>query len=164
MAIIAKGFEQCPVGLHPAKVKAIESFTHDAWGERVKFTFETDKVGKEGQTLSVFHEASLNLSSKAKLSGIIESITGRLITPDERKEGFNVETLIGMTCEINVKHKLSQAGNEYAYVDAILTDNGNHQQTTPPASPEVNKVVDEGGNLAETNALLQEAVEDDIPF
>ena len=137
MPIIAKGkeFEQCPVGLHPAKVKAIESFTHDAWGERVKFTFETDKVGKEGQSLSVFHEASLNLSSKAKLSSIIESITGRLITPDERKEGFDVEALVGMTCTINVKHKLSQTGNEYAYVDAILTDNGNHQQATPPASP-----------------------------
>ena len=56
----AKEFEQCPAGLHSAKVKAIESFIHDNWGERVKFTFETDKVGKEGQNLSVFHEASLN--------------------------------------------------------------------------------------------------------
>ena len=152
MPIIAKGkeFEQCPAGLHSAKVKAIESFTHDAWGDRVKFIFETDVVGKEEQNLSVFHEASLNLSPKAKLSGIIESILGRPITPDERKNGFDVESLLGMNCQISVKHRLAQTGNEYAFVDAIIPK-GNHQQQPTPVSVE-------GHNEAGVE------VEDDIPF
>ena len=162
MPIIAKGkeFEQCPAGLHSAKVKAIEQFTHDAWGERVKFTFETDKIGKEGQHLSVFHEASLNLSPKAKLSGIIESITGRLITPDERKEGFNVESLLSKSCKINVKHRLSQAGDEYAYVDALISNGNDFQQHAETVVTEAN---DETTELADINAQF-ELAEDDIPF
>lgn len=137
MAIIAKGreFELCPVGLHRAQVKEITRFTHDAWGERVKFTFETDVINKEGDNLIVFNEASLSLSPKSKLNGIIESIIGRTIAPDERKKGFDVLSLLGMPCQISVKHRVSQSGNTYAYVDAIITDNGN-QQTMPPATVE----------------------------
>lgn len=50
MPIIAKGkeFELCPAGLHPATVAEIIPFEHESWGERIKFTFETDKIGKEG--------------------------------------------------------------------------------------------------------------------
>lgn len=137
MPIIVKGkeFENCPIGLHRAVVREITPFEHESWGNRIKFTFETDKIGKEGQPLCVFHEASLNLSPKAKLSGIVESIIGRSITLDERKKGFDIESLVGLTCQINVKHRFSQTGNEYAYIDAILTDNGN-QQTMPPATVE----------------------------
>ncbi len=134
MAIIAKGreFELCPVGLHPVQVKEITQFTHDSWGERVKFTFETDVVGKEGDNLIVFNEASLNLSPKSKLNGIIESIIGRQITPEERRNGFDVLSLLGMECQISVKHRVSQSGNTYTYVDAIITDNGNCQQQQTP--------------------------------
>ncbi len=154
MPIIVKGkeFENCPPGLHRATVREIIPFEHESWGERVKITFETDKIGKEGQPLCVFHEASLNLSPKAKLSGIVESIIGKPITPDERKNGFDLEALVGLNCQINVKHKFSQTGNEYAYVDAILQDNGNHQQQPSTATVEADNEADEI------------AAEDDIPF
>ena len=152
MPIIVKGkeFELCPAGLHQAIVREVTPFEHESWGKRVKFTFETDKIGQEGQPLCVFHEASLNLSPKAKLSGIVESIIGRPITPDERKNGFDIEALVDMNCQINVKHRFSQTGNEYAYVDAIIMDNGN-QQTMPPATVE-----------ADNEASEEEAA--DIPF
>ena len=137
MPIIATGkkFEICPVGLHQAKVREITQFTHESWGERVQYIFETDKIGEDGNPLSVFHEASLTLSPQSKLSGIIESILGREVTLEERRDGFDVESLVGNSCLINVKHRVSQAGNEYAYVDAIITDNGNQQQS-PPANVE----------------------------
>jgi hypothetical protein len=165
MPIIAKGkeFEVCPAGLHHAKIADITQFTHENWGERVKFTFETDQIGKEGQNLSVFHEASLHLSPKAKLSGIVESILGRSVTPEERKNGFNVEKLLGKKCQVNVKHRFSQTGNEYAYVDAIIT-NGNHQEQPTPATVEEDNEADVNDEFAEANAELQEAAEDDIPF
>jgi hypothetical protein len=152
MPIIAKGreFELCPVGLHRAQVKEITQLTHDAWGKRVKFTFETNVIGEEGDKLIVFNEASLKLSPKSKLNGIIESILGRPITPDERRSGFDVLSLLGKICQVSVKHRVSQSGNTYAYVDAIITDNGN-QQTMPPATVE-----------ADNEASEEEAA--DIPF
>ena len=165
MPIIAKGreFELCPIGLHPARVKDITQFTHKEWGERVKFVFETDKIGKEGQNLSVFHEASLSLSPKAKLSGIVESILERSVTPEERKNGFKVEKLLGEKCQVNVKHRFSQtSGNEYAYIDAIIT-NGNRQEQLMPATVEEGNEAGVDDEFAEVNAELQ-AAEDDIPF
>jgi hypothetical protein len=122
--IIARGkeFELCPIGLHQATVRDIAQITHKDWGERVKVIFETDKLGKEGQPLSVFHEASLSLSPKAKLTSIIENILGRSITPNERKNGFDLETLRGMSCRVNVKHRVSQTGSEYAFVDSVIGD------------------------------------------
>lgn len=151
MPIIAKGreFELCPVGLHRAKVKEITQLTHDAWGQRVKLVFETNVVGEEGENLIVFNEASLKLSPKSKLTSIVEGILGRPVTPDERKNGFDVLSLLGKTCKVSVKHKFSQAGNEYAYVDAIIPDNGNHQQQPAPATVEAGE---------------EAAAEDDIPF
>lgn len=133
MAIIAKGrdFELCPPGLHHAVIKEIKQFEHESWGDRVRFTFETDKIGKEGQPLSVFSEASLSLSPKAKLSGIVENILGREITSVERKNGFDIEPMLGMKCMVNVKIRVSKAGNEYSYVENVITDNGNQQQPTP---------------------------------
>lgn len=155
MAIIAKGreFELCPAGLHQAQVKEITQFTHEAWGERVKFTFETDVVSKEGDNLIVFNEASLSLSPKSKLNGIIESILGRQIALDERKNGFDVLSLLGMPCQISVKHRVSQSGNTYAYVDAIITDNGSHEQQPMPATVE-----------SSNEAGEDIAAEDDVPF
>lgn len=154
MPIIAKGreFELCPVGLHRAQVKEITQFTHDAWGKRVKLTFKTDVIGEEGDNLIVFDEASLKLSPKSKLTSIVEGILGHPVTPEERKNGFDVLSLLGKNCKISVKHKFSQAGNEYAFVDAVITDNGNKQQQPTPATVETNNEADE------------EAAEDDIPF
>jgi hypothetical protein len=153
MPIIVKGkeFELCPAGLHHAKVREISQFRHKEWGERVKFTFETDKIGKEGQNLSVFHEASLSLSPKAKLTSIVEGVIGRPITPEERKQGFDLEKLVGMNCFVNVKHKFSQAGNQFAFVDAVIA-NGNRQQQSSPTIVEKEKEAD------------KEATEDNIPF
>jgi len=153
MPIIVKGkeFELCPAGLHHAKVREITQFTHQEWGERVKFTFETDKIGKEGQNLSVFHEASLSLSPKAKLRGIVEGLIGRPITPDEYKQGIDLEKLVGVNCLVNVKHQFSKTGNEYAFIDAVIA-NGNRQQQPSPANVEEEREADE------------EAAEGDIPF
>lgn len=155
MAIIARGreFELCPVGLHRAQVKEITQFTHDAWGERVKFTFETDVIGEEGDNLIVFNEASLKLSPISKLTSIVEGILGCPVTPEERKNGFDVLSLLGKTCKISVKHKFSQAGNEYAFVDAVITDNGNKQQQPTPATVEDDN---EAGEIV--------AAEDDVSF
>jgi hypothetical protein len=165
MPIIVKGkeFELCPAGLHHAKVREISQFRHKEWGERVKFTFETDKIGKEGQNLSVFHEASLSLSPKAKLTSIVEGVIGRPITPEERKQGFDLEELVGMSCLVNVKHKFSQAGNEYAVIDTVIT-NGNHQQQPSSATVEDDNGAAVNDEFAEANVELQEAAEDNVPF
>lgn len=166
MPVIAKGkeFELCPAGLYPATVVKVTPFEHESWGERVRFTFETDQIGKEGQTLSVFHEASLNLSPKAKLSGIVEDLLGRPITPEERKNGFDIDSLVGITCQVNVKHRFSQTGNEYALVDAVITGNGNGQQSPTSTTAEDHNDVDADDEFVEANAELQVTVEDDIPF
>jgi len=152
MAIIAKGkkFELLPAGLHMAFVKSIEDFEHASWGERVKFTLETALTGSEGQNLSCFYECSLSLSPLSKLSGFVETLLGREISQEERDNGFDLENLLNLPCQINVKHRTSQAtGNNYSYVDSVI-----------PAQ------ADKAQNISDVNVEFANAgsKEEEVPF
>jgi len=166
MPIYAKGrkFENVTPGLHAAAVKNVELFVHESWGERVRITFETALLGAEGQNLSVFHEASLNLSPLSKLSGIAESLLGRQMTEAERENGFDVESLIGIGCEIVVKQRTSEkTGNAYSVVDAIIKE-GTQQTETP--SPQQPAQADKAQNISDVNVEFANAgsKKEEVPF
>ena len=126
----------------------IQEFEHESWGDRICFTFETDKLGKEGQPLSVFHETSPSLAPQAKLRAVIENVLNREITPQEYKDGFDVETLMGLHCQVFVKMRVSKAGKEYSIVESIIPSNGNEKPQDVKAA----------SNVPATEE------EDDIPF
>lgn len=79
--------------------------------EKAVFTAEK---GEEPFVIS--REFTLSMSEKANLRKIVEGMLGTTFNDDEAYE-FDVESLIGQTCLLNVVHKKSEkSGNDYALI------------------------------------------------
>lgn len=61
---------------------------------------------------------TLSLHEKAKLCQHLEAWRGKKFT-DEEKRGFDLERLIGVSCQVQVVHKITDGGT-YANVQAIV--------------------------------------------
>lgn len=123
MPLIAKAPERrlCPVGVHKAKVEKIEPKHHEQWGERVLFTFLLNgNAYDDGTSIRVFTEASNTLTRKSKLRKIVEGLIGRTLTKEE-VQGFDLETLVGLECQIVVKHEQGADGNIYSRVETVIS-------------------------------------------
>lgn len=122
MPLIAKAPERrlCPMGAHKAKVEKIELKHHPEWGERVLFIFLlVGRAWDDGMPIRVFTEAGNTLTRKSKLRKIVEGILGRTLTKEE-VQGFDLETLIGLDCQIVVKHEEGLDGNTYSRVETVI--------------------------------------------
>lgn len=123
MPLIAKAPERrsCPIGAHKGKVEKIEPKHHQEWGERVLFTFLLDgKAYDDGKAIRVFTEASNTLTRKSKPRKIVEGILGRKLTKEET-QGFDLETLVGLECQIVIKHEEGIDGNTYSRVETVIS-------------------------------------------
>ena len=87
---------------------------------KVRINFELPnetKEFKEGEgqkPYSIAREYTLSFHEKASLRGLIEACIGSC----EGEMEYNVENLIGKTCLLNIKHKVStKDGQTYAQVD-----------------------------------------------
>jgi hypothetical protein len=69
--------------------------------------------------IRVFTEASNTLTRKSKLRKFVEGILGRTLTKEE-VQGFDLETLIGLECQIVVKHEQGADGNIYSRVETVI--------------------------------------------
>ena len=73
------------------------------------------KEGADEQPMSMSQEYTLSMNEKANLRKLIEGILG-VALEEKEAESFDVVKLIGMSCMIQVNHKTSAAGNQYAVV------------------------------------------------
>ncbi len=78
--------------------------------------FDSDK-GE--QPISISKEYTLSMNEKANLCKDLESWRGKQFT-DEEAEAFDISSIIGQACMINVAHKTSNStGNIYSYVASV---------------------------------------------
>jgi hypothetical protein len=125
-----KDFEIVPVGNHAARLYRIIHLGVIP-GEYMGEAKETDtillgfelpnetKVFKEGEEPKPFvisQEYTLSMSAKSNLRKLVESILGTTFEDDDAASDFDIYSLIGSPCLLNVVHKTSQAGREYAKI------------------------------------------------
>jgi hypothetical protein len=126
-------YELCPKGTFIARVfKIINIGTIETeWQgvkkdtRKIRIYFElpteekkyTDKEGKEIVDVhSISAEYTLSMGDRANLRKIVEGVIGTSLT-DEEAFGFDIESLIGMTCLVTINHQKSKEGNrEYAVI------------------------------------------------
>ena len=60
-----------------------------------------------------------SLHEKAKLRGVLETWRGRKFTKEEL-QGFDLEKLLGASCQIQVIHNVSDEGQTFANVNAVI--------------------------------------------
>jgi len=89
---------------------------------KVRLTWETPDeqhdFGKGSQPFSVSKEFTLSMNEKATLRKMLESWRGKAFTEDEARR-FDVTKLLGKPCMLNVIHKKSNTGKEYADISSI---------------------------------------------
>lgn len=125
---------------------------------KIDLAWQIDELRDDGKRFVLYKRYTLSLGEKATLRHDLESWRGRAFTEDELR-GFDVETVIGVNCLINVQHKKSADGSRtYANVVSVMplikgmakigaSGYVRHQEQQP-----------------ETEAAPDEVTADDIPF
>lgn len=72
-----------------------------------------------GTPFMVMQRYNVTLNEKAKLRHHLEAWRGRKFTKEELS-GFDVEKLVGVNCQIQVVHNLSDDGRTWANVSAVV--------------------------------------------
>lgn len=116
MTIIAKSAEtsypKVPIGVHKARcIKVIDLGTQKqeyggetSWKRQILVIWELPEELNNDQPMTISKFYTLSLHEKSNLGKDLTSWRGRPFTETE-KQGFDVEKLIGVTCQVNVMHK-----------------------------------------------------------
>lgn len=84
--------------------------------------YEVEKDGvkeKVSKPFAISREFTLSMGSKSNLRPIVEGIIGVKLT-DEEAKAFDIETLVGMACIVNITHTKSQDGQK-TYANLVST-------------------------------------------
>lgn len=137
MKVTSKGkdFEKCPEGTHQAVCVdvvdlGIVDFEYQGKkGKRreTRFVFAVDVrdddneplLDEGGKMYLVFAKFTASLSKNARLGPFLESWIGKSLPDDVRRDGFDLEQLIGRNAQIVVIHA-EKGDNVYANIKGIL--------------------------------------------
>lgn len=131
MALIAtagdsKTYTPAPAGVHQAVCvdcidKGLLEVTYAGKTKtqhKVTLAWQIDELRDDGKRFLVFKRYTLSLNEKATLRKDLESWRGKPFTRDEEM-GFDVETILGANCLVNVQHN-TVADRTYANVVAVM--------------------------------------------
>ena len=129
-----RNFEHCPAGMHLGRcywiidlgTQKFENMGQVRYMHKIKLGWEihgSDNAGKplkmkDGRPLAVFKNYTLSWSEKATLRIDLQSWRGKLFTQEEMRQ-FNLKSVLGAWCILNVIEHAGQNGNTYASVDGI---------------------------------------------
>lgn len=110
--------------------------------ERVTYTKDDKEI--EGPC-SIGSTYTLSLSDKSKLRPLLENWRGKLFTAEELK-GFDITTIAGKCCQVQVQHSTGSDGKTYANVAGVMGVSREQQTRAKTAKSEVGVVVFELDN------------------
>jgi len=114
----------CPDGLHAAVlVDAVDLGKQESpWGAKHKLSlvFETQTQDEEGKPFILVKRYTWSLHEKSNLRKDLERFRGHKLEPSELKEGVDLESYIGMSCNILVVHNEVEDGKVYANIESVL--------------------------------------------
>jgi len=120
----SKIFNPAPEGLHQAVCVDVidKGMRPTQWGEKHKcqIRWQIAELDPDtGKRFLVIQTYTVSLNEKANLRQILESWRGKKFTEDELKS-FDVETVVGSNCQLNLIHAAKDGGRIYANVKAIV--------------------------------------------
>lgn len=161
-------FDPAPPGLHSAVCCDVVDLglVDGKFGpkRKLKLIWQLKARNKQGERFQARASYTQSLMDGSNLRRDLESWRGRAFTAEERK-AFDVEKLIGVNCQLSLKHNVSKStGRTYAQVTAVLPAQKGERlevegyerepwasdevtpRTVAPSSPEVYDVdpIDEG--------------------
>lgn len=131
MAIIARDnrpdMEPAPEGLHPAvcvdvvDLGLVKSTFDGKTSERhmVRLVWQIEEEDSKGRRFTPIQQYTLSLNEKAKLRQHLEAWRGKKFTKEEL-DGFDLERLIGVSCQLQTVQNIATNGRTYSNVQAIV--------------------------------------------
>jgi hypothetical protein len=172
MPIIAKAsgsnFVPAPAGAHAAvSVDVVDLGTLEVTyagktkkQHKIEIVWQIAEDMEDGRPYRVKKRYTLSLHEKAGLRKDLESWRGRAFT-DAELDGFDVESVIGVPCLLNVIHNAS-GGSVYANVSTIMRL---PKGMTAPTQRDYVRVIDREPKQGEPAPQWNpEITDDDIPF
>ncbi len=121
----SKSFTPAPEGTHHAVcVDVIDlglkdnTFKPGTKQHKINLAWQINELRDDGKRFLVYKRYTLSLNEKATLRHDLESWRGRAFTRDEEL-GFDVETVIGANCLVNVQHNVVK-DKTYANVKSVM--------------------------------------------
>ena len=113
-----------PEGLHPAVCIDVLDLGEQqtAWGlkPKIELRWQIDEINPETQKpFQVRARFTNSLHEKAILRQTLETWRNRKFTAEELK-GFDLETLIGVGCQVQIVHAPGDEGRVWANVQAVV--------------------------------------------
>lgn len=117
-------FTPAPEGLHPAVCVDVIDLGEQptAWGpkEKIEIRWQLDEVNPETQRpFEVRSRFTNSLHEKAILRQTLETWRNKKFTAQEL-QGFDLEALIGVGCQIQIVHAPGDEGRVWANVQAVV--------------------------------------------
>jgi len=168
MPIIAKGdgnFTPAPAGLHQAVcVDVVDlGIKETKWGDKhkVQIRWQIDKVNEKGKSFLVVQNYTLSLNEKAGLRKHLDAWRGKKFTKEEL-EGFDLESLIGVNCQLQVVHN-EYDGKVFANVQAVVPLGKGMEKMEPEDYVRTIDRPDQNGGESLPQDVPAESTED-LPF
>jgi hypothetical protein len=167
MPIIArdkqKEWKPAPEGLHCAVCVDVEDLGLKDWGygeqEKIRISWQIEEISPENDKPYLVHKSyTLSLNEKANLRKDLETWRGRKFSREEL-EGFDLEVLLGVNCQLQLIHNMKDEGKTYANVQAVIPPGKNAPKLRPV---EYTRVKDRD-KQQETETEFK-ADDNDIPF
>ena len=179
MAIIAtargengRDFQPAPAGVHQAVcVDVVDLGVLDVTWQgvtkkqhKVNIAWQIAEDRDDGKPFLVFKRYTLSLHEKAGLRKDLESWLGRKFGRDDEM-GFDVESMIGRNCLLNITHN-TPSGGEKTYANVASVNPLMKGMTTLNARDYVRKVDRKPDDASQSHEQgpMEPITEDDIPF
>ena len=100
--------------------------------EKVVLVFRTE-AKRDGKHLHIAQEFTASMGKKANLRKFLEAWRGTPYTEDEaKKQGIPLHKLVGIAALLTVAHRVSGAGNTYAFIQTITKLPRAMKDSAPP--------------------------------
>lgn len=126
---------------------------------KIRIVWQIDEDMESGKPFIVQRRYTLSLHEKASLRRDLESWRGRPFTESEL-EGFDVETVIGVPCMLNIIHQQGQSGT-FANVTSIMRL---AKGINPVKAHDYIRVCDRAPEQQAPESDFGNITDDDIPF
>lgn len=121
------GRNPAPEGVHIGVVVDVIDrgiVQHVEYGAKpmVDIVWQVEEVDPEtGRRFELSRRFNNSLNEKAALAPVVEALLGRAIEPAERRPlGYDLEKLLGMSCQLEVIHQQGKKGGMFARVEQCM--------------------------------------------
>lgn len=128
-------FEATPMGLQDAVCVNVFDVGLQRWDDKtqhkVVVLFELAERRSDGKPFTLHKMFTASLHDRATLRGFLEGWRGKAFTPQELADGWDLDRIIGVSCQLNLVEKQTPDRRTYIEIASVMRPRVNLVAATP---------------------------------